>query len=118
MHKFFVALIFAVITQTAAAQQNPIKTDPMAPPNLESNSQKDRLMGIRNFAKAMEEAGFKEVKLSPALIVQAKDQLERPIVLIVDPRTMLAIELKGSHDRETTGSGSPELKQLLPRNKQ
>jgi hypothetical protein len=55
--------------------------------------------------KQLEAAGLTDVHISPQVhVVQAKDKDGKPVVLVVDPQTMVAIPLIGGPS--TTGSGS------------
>ena len=62
---------------------------------------------LQDLKKMMADAGFTDVQLSHALILQAKDKTEQKVMLLLDPTTMTAIELRNSPE-ETTGSGSGE----------
>jgi hypothetical protein len=62
---------------------------------------------LQDLKKMMADAGFTDVQLSHALILQAKDKAEQKVMLLLDPTTMTAIELRNSPG-ETTGSGSGE----------
>src|SRR5436190_9508754 len=112
MRMLIVAAMLVAITQGALAQQA-VKTDPMTVPNAERSAESELLMSLHEFTKKLEEAGFKEIQvLSPALLVQAKDKFDKPILLLVNPETMLALQLQAPSESETTGSGSSDENQF------
>jgi len=101
--------MFAATAQGAWAQKSTIKTDPMAVPNAESSAESELLMGLQEITKKLEEAGFKEIQIvSPTLLVQAKDKFDKPVLMIVNPETMVALQIQAPSESETTGSGSPD----------
>jgi hypothetical protein len=107
MRLIFAATIGAFLTHGASAQDN-AKPDPMTEPNAEMSAEAEFMMNLQDFTKKMEEAGFKDIQISQALILEAKDKSGKPVRLLVNPTTGVGVELKASPDRETTGSGSSE----------
>jgi len=109
MRVLIFAVMFAATAQGAWAQKSTIKTDPMAVPNAESSAESELLMGLQEITKKLEEAGFKEIQIvSPTLLVQAKDKFDKPVLMIVNPETMVALQIQAPSESETTGSGSPD----------
>jgi hypothetical protein len=99
----FVALIAAFI-QTAAAQE---ANKPTAPDEGQV-AEATRQLTIKLIQKQLEAAGFADVHVSPEVhVVKAKNKDGKQIVLVVDPRTMLAIPLMPP-ESGTTGSGSAD----------
>jgi len=108
MRALTIALMLAAIAQGTSAEPQAVKTDLMAVPNAEMSAESELLMQIQEFTSKLEEAGFKEVEIvSEAIVVRAKDKFDKPILLLVDPQTMVAVQLQ-SPPSETTGSGSSD----------
>jgi hypothetical protein len=105
MRQILVAVMFIVLAQGASAQSNLAKTDPMGAPDVGGNAEADVAMRLREFKNQMEAAGFREVQISPTLLLQAKDKDDQPVTMLIDPQRMIGIQLKGSPENETTGSG-------------
>jgi len=107
MRQLLAAVLFIVLVQEASAQSGPTKADhPMSVPQAAENTEAELTMKLAEFKTQMEAAGFKEVQISPALVLQAKDKEDQPITMLIDPQRMIGIELNGSPESETTGSGS------------
>jgi hypothetical protein len=104
----FVAFLLAALAQPALAQSGKVKTDPMTEPNAEMSAESEVIMKLQEFTKKLEEAGFKDILLSQGLILQAKDKFDKPILMLLDPETMVGIQLNGQPESETTGSGSSD----------
>jgi hypothetical protein len=99
----FVALTAAFI-QTAAAQD---ANKPITPDEGQVGEPTKQLT-IKLIQKRLEAAGFADVQVSPEVhVVKAKDKDGKQTVLVVDPRTMLAIPLMPP-ESGTTGSGSED----------
>jgi hypothetical protein len=108
MRAFITALAVFVLSQGALAQQS-VKTDPMGAPDAQANSETEIIRRLQHFAKKLEQAGFKDIQVvSEGLVLQAKDKFDKPIMMLVNPETMVAILLESRPERETTGSGSGE----------
>jgi len=106
-------LIFAVmlvaIGQAAWAQEKNIKTDPMVVPNAEMSAEAKFLINLQELANKLEAAGFKEMQiLPPAILVHAKDKFDKPVLMLVNPETMVALQIQLPSESETTGSGSSD----------
>jgi hypothetical protein len=113
MRILILAMLLAAIAQGAGAQENADKTDPMAVPNAEMSAEGEMLNNLQKFVKKMEEAGFKEIQIvSPTILVQAKDKFDKPILMLVNPETMVGLQLQAPAESETTGSGSPDENQF------
>ena len=108
MRTVMAVFLFAALGQPSMAQPGKLKVDPMTEPNAEMSAEAEVIMQLQEFTKKLEEAGFKDVQLSQGFIVQAKDRFDKPILMLVDPETMVAIQLKSQPDSETTGSGSSD----------
>jgi hypothetical protein len=108
MRLIFAAAIVALLTHGASAQESSSTNDPTAAPKAEMSAEAEFMMKLHEFANKMEEAGFKDVQISHALVLKAKDKSDKPVTLLVDPTTMTGVELNTSPDRETTGSGSTD----------
>jgi len=108
MRTVMAVFLFAALAQPSLAQPGKVKADPMTEPNAEMSAEAEVIMQLQEFTKKLEEAGFKDVQLSHEFIVQAKDKFDKPILMLVDPETMVAIQLKAQPDSETTGSGSSD----------
>jgi len=65
-------------------------------------------MNLQEFTKKLEEAGFKDIQLGQGIILQAKDKFDKPILMLVDPETMVGLQLKAQPESETSGSGSSD----------
>jgi hypothetical protein len=117
MRVFMIAVILAAITQGTWAQEKTVTTDPMAVPNAEMSAEAELLMNLQEFAKTLEEAGFKEIQIVPqAILIQAKDKFDKPILMLFNPETNLAVQLQGPSETETTGSGSSDENQFRQEN--
>jgi hypothetical protein len=113
MRMLIFAVVSVVIAQGAWAQEKTIKTDPMAVPNAEMSAESELIMNLQEFAKNLEEAGFKEIQIvAPAILVQAKDKFDKQILMLFNPETNLAIQLQGPSETATTGSGSSDENQF------
>ena len=108
MRTVITAFLFAALAQPSMAQPGKVKADPMTEPNAEMSAEAEVIMQLQEFTKKLEEAGFKDVELSQGFIVQARDRFDKPILMLVDPETMVAIQLKAQPESETIGSGSSE----------
>jgi hypothetical protein len=108
MRALAIAVMLAAIAQGTSAEEHAVKTDPMAVPNAEMSAESELLMQLQELTSKLEEAGFKDIQVvSEALLVQAKDKFDKPILMLIDPRTMVAVQLQ-SPPSETTGSGSSD----------
>ena len=106
MRALIFAVILAAIAQGAWAQEKTVKNDPMTVPNAEMSAEAELLMNLQEFTKKLEEAGFKEIQIVPqAILIQAKDKFDKPILMLFNPETNLAVQLQGPSETETTGSG-------------
>jgi hypothetical protein len=113
MRMWIFAAALVAIPQGAWAQEKTIKTDPMAVPNAEMSAQSELLMNLQEFAKKLEEVGFKEIQfVSPAILVQAKDKFDKQILMLFNPETNLVVQLQSPSETETTGSGSSDENQF------
>src|SRR5689334_19802900 len=108
MRTVIAVVLLAALTQPSTAQPGKATTDPMAEPNAQMSAEAEVLMKIQEFTKRLEEAGFKDILLSQGLILQAKDKFDKPILMLLDPETMVAIQLNAQPESETTGSGSSD----------
>ena len=108
MRTFIAVFLFAALAQPSVAQPGKAKADPMAEPNAEMSAEAEVIMKLQEFTKKLEEAGFKDIQLSQGLILQAKDKFDKPILMLLDPETMVGIQLKAQPESETTGSGSSD----------
>jgi len=108
MRTFIAAFLFVALAQPSTAQPGKAKTDPMAEPNAEMSAEAEVIMKLQEFAKKLEEAGFKDIQLSQGLILQAKDKFDKPVLMLLDPETMVGIQLKAQPESETTGSSSTD----------
>jgi hypothetical protein len=115
MRAVMLAVIVAALTQVTSAQQAG-QSDPQATPNQQLNPQAtpdsqmsaelEAMMKLQAFAKQLAEQGFKDVQIVPqAVLVSAKDKADKPVLMIFDTQTMLAVQLQ-TPQGETTGSGS------------
>src|SRR3954468_18291618 len=113
MRSLMFAAMLAASAQGAWAQNGLVKTDPMAVPNAEMSAEGEMLNKLQEFARNLEEAGFKEIQIvAPTVLVQAKDKSDQPVLMLLNPDTMVAIQLQPPSENETTGSGSPDENQL------
>jgi hypothetical protein len=113
MRALIYAVVSASIVQGAWAQDKAIKTDPMAVPNAEMSAEAEALMNLQEFAKKLEDAGFREIQIVPqAILIQAKDKFDKPILMLFNPETMVAVQLQSPSGSETTGSGSSDENQF------
>ena len=108
MRTVIIAFLFAALAQPAIAQPGKAKADPMNEPNAEMSAEAEVIMKLQEFTKKLEEAGFTDIQLSQGFILQAKDRFDKPMLMLVDPETMVAIQLKSQPESETTGSGSSD----------
>src|SRR3954468_21355289 len=109
MRLLAVALILGMFIQGASAQLDNVKTDPTGTPGAEANADLQGVKNLQTFATRLEAAGYKDVVVVPKVVlVQAKDNLGNPVVMIVNSDTMAAIQLQIRMDDETTGSGSSD----------
>jgi hypothetical protein len=109
MRPLIVAVISAALAQTAWAQPSNVKTDPLAEPNAQMSAEAEVLMKLDEFAKKLEDAGFKEIQIVPqAVLVRAKDKFDKPVMMLVNTDTMVGVQLQTAPESETTGSGSPD----------
>jgi len=117
MRMLMFAAMLAASAQGAWAQNGLVKTDPMAVPNAEMSAEGEMLNNLQEFAKKLEEAGFKEIQIvAPTVLVQAKDRFDKPVLMLVNPETMVALQLQAP-ESETTGSGSPDEDQFNRRDR-
>jgi hypothetical protein len=107
MRTFIAAFLLAALAQPVTAQPGNVKTDPMNEPNAEMSAESEVIMMLQEFTKKLEEAGFKDIQLSQGLILQAKDKFDKPILMLVDPETMVGMQLNAQPENETTGSVHP-----------
>jgi hypothetical protein len=108
MRLLIVAVISAALAQAAWAKPNKIKADPLAEPNAQMSAEMEVLMKLQQFAKKLEDAGFKEIQILPqAVLVQAKDKFDKPVMVLINTDTMVGIQLHTAPESETTGSGAP-----------
>jgi glucose/arabinose dehydrogenase len=109
MRALILAAMLAVCLQGAWAQEAKVKTDPSAAPETQMKTEAEAGIRLQAIAKKLEEAGFKDIQVVPqAILVQATDGSGKPVVMIVDTLSMVAIELKTQPDSGTTGSGSSD----------
>jgi hypothetical protein len=109
MRPLIVAVISAALAQAASAQPSMVKADPLAEPNAQMNAEMEVLMKLHEFAKKLEDAGFKEIQILPqAVLVRAKNKSDKPVMMLVDTDTMVGIQLQTTPQSEATGSGSPD----------
>ena len=108
MRNFIAAVLLVALAHPSEAQPGNVKTDPMNEPNAEMSAESEVIMNLQEFTSKLEEAGFKDIQLSQGIILQAKDKFDKPILMLVDPETMVALQLKTQSDNETTGSGSSD----------
>jgi hypothetical protein len=113
MRAFVFAVMLAALAQGALAQDRKVRSDPLATPNAEMSAQVEALLKLQAFTKKLEEAGFKDVQIVPqAVLVHAKDKSDKPVMMIVDTLSMVAVQLQPPTESETTGSGSSEPENL------
>ena len=106
MRAFLVAAMLVALTHDTSAQPN---TDLMAVPNAERSAESEALMNLEDFAKRLEEAGFKEVEVGPTgVLIQAKDKFGKPVIMLFNFDTLVAVQLQPKPESETTGSGSSD----------
>jgi hypothetical protein len=99
-----IALV-AGFAQFAAAQD--AGTGPA--PTAEQRAAATKLLKLELIQKRLEAAGLKDVRVSPEVhVVQAQGPDGKPVVLAVDPETMIAIPLMIPGEPSTTGSGSED----------
>src|SRR5262249_1706115 len=80
--------------------------NPQATPDSQTNGELEAMMKLQAFAKKLAEQGFKDVEIVPqAVLVSAKDKSDKPVLMIFDTQTMVAVQLQMPQS-ETTGSGS------------
>src|SRR3954471_22481686 len=108
MRTLIAVCLFAALAQPSLALPGQAKSDPMAEPNAEMSAESEVIMKLQEFTQKLEEAGFKDIALGQGLILQAKDKFDKPILMLVDPETMVAIQLNARPENETTGSGSSD----------
>ncbi len=73
------------------------------------NAQLEAALRFQEFSKKLEDAGFKDLQIVPqAILIQARDKSDNPVVLVVDTLSMSAIRLHLPPEKETTGRGSPD----------
>src|SRR4051794_7497718 len=109
MRLLAVAVILGAFIQSASAQLEDVKTDPTGTPNAAANADLEGPKNLQTFATRLEAAGYTDVVVMPKVVlVQAKDNLGNPVVMIVNSETMAAIQLQIRIDDETTGSGSSD----------
>jgi len=106
MRQLLAAVLFMVLVQEVLAQSDPTKVDPRGVPHAEGNTEAELTMKLAEFKSQIEAAGFKEVQISPGLVLQAKDKKHQPITMLIDPQRMIGIELNGLPESEATGCGS------------
>ena len=112
MRALLAAAAMVALSQGAWAQ-GISKTDPfLRAPEEDSTAPDTDVVGrLQEFGKNLEEAGFKDIQvISGGLIIRAKDKFDKPIVLLINPDTMVAFQLPIQPAPETTGSGSSEEK--------
>ena len=113
MRTLIFAAILVAIAQGAWAQEKMIKTDPMAVPNPEMSAEAKLLMNLQELANKLEQAGFKEMQIvSPAILIHAKDKFDNPVLMLVNPETMVALQIQAPSESDTTGSGSSDENQF------
>jgi hypothetical protein len=109
MRLLIVAVISAALAQAAWARPDKVKTDPLAEPNAQMSAEAEVLMKLEEFAKKLEDAGFKEIQIvSQAVLFRAKDKFDKPVMMLVNTDTMVGVQLHTAPESETTGSGSPD----------
>lgn len=104
------AMLLATLAQSAPAAQRKVAADPLVNPSTaETNPGSTILMGLQELESTLRASGFKDVQVMPeAILVQAKTRFDKPVVLIVDTKTMTAVQLRITPDDDTTGSGSAD----------
>ena len=108
MRTLIAAFLSVALAQPSMAQPGNVKTDPMNEPNAEMSAESEAIMNLQEFTKKLEEAGFKDIQLGQGIILQAKDKFDKPILMLVDPETMVGLQLKAQPESETSGSGSSD----------
>ena len=98
MHRFIALALLFTITNPAAAQQN-------RPANKKAAA-KSNVAFLRDLTKRIEDAGYSKVQMIPQMfVVLAVRSDGKPITLIVDSRTLKAVEVEGAQEfiGEATG---------------
>src|SRR4051794_28709219 len=102
MRMFVIPFLLTALAQPAWAQQPPPVTDPMDTPNAEKSAESEVLMKLQEVQKKLEQGGFKDVQIIPqAVLVRAKDKDNKPVMMLIDTETMVAIQLTGPAPPET-----------------
>jgi hypothetical protein len=109
MRTLIVAATLTALAQGAWAQETKVKGDPSAVPDAGTSAEAEAISRLRVLLKKLQEAGFTDVQIVPqAVLIQAKDKSDKPIVMIVDTLTMMAVEIRSPLEGETTGNGPSE----------
>ena len=98
MHYFIALALLFAITNPAAAEQN-------RPANKKAAA-KSNVAFLRDLTKRIEDAGYSKVRMIPQMfVVLAVRSDGKPITLIVDSRTLKAVEVEGAQEfiGEATG---------------
>lgn len=103
MRYMIATVLAACLVSGAYAAENPI--DPEKDISKLEEAEKVQ-KNLQDLKKNMQDAGYKDIKLTQALILQATDKTDKKVMLLLDPSSMTVVELRSTP--ETTGSGSED----------
>jgi hypothetical protein len=107
MRLFAIPVMVAAFIQSASAHLETINVDPTDTPKAGGNAYCEGLRTLQTLSTRLEAAGYHDVVVMPKVVlVQAKDNLGNPAVMIVNSETLEAVQLKVTIGGETIGSGS------------
>jgi hypothetical protein len=109
MRKSLIAAAMLCVTFGPSAWADPTtaKFEPPGTAGIESNAEAQAIAALQELNRKLEAAGYKDVQVLPeALVVSAKDGNGQQTLLLIDTKTMMALQLEAPAKSDTTGSGS------------
>jgi hypothetical protein len=100
-------MLCATFSSGAWAEPMAASLEPPSTPGIESKAEAQAIAALQELNRKLEAAGYKDVEVLPeALVVSAKDGNGQPTLLLIDTRSMMALQLEAPARSGTTGRGS------------
>ena len=105
MRIFASIILIAGLAQGALAQGAP-NQDAAAAPDSEMSQASESIMIFQEMQTRLEEAGYKDIEVSPDVyVIRAKDGRNRPVTLVINAETMVSVRIPPlDNEHSTTGS--------------
>jgi hypothetical protein len=93
MRRLALAAALSLLATTAFAKVEPARAEaPPATSTFETPAEPGFEAAVDQVVEAVKQTGFKDVEILPMMVVSATDANGKRVMLLIDPRTMQAIE--------------------------